>query len=190
MLRKSSFLAWILLAIFLSVASAEELALSAKQIQFHGIFGNRPGDETVYCLLGSGFIRTLRSGDEDRMINAWLAAHPDAEVVPVDAPLSSRQKPRGGLQYVWIRSGDDYLNVELIREGAFPGGVMVDPSEMLTALPPDTKRSVQVPKRLVSDEQYQAFRQRVVAAQEAARLEQKGVWSEQFKELRDEEDVR
>jgi hypothetical protein len=184
------FVRVMLFAIFASAAFSAEPVPIVGQLHFQGIFAWRAGGNTTYCLLGVGYLQALRSHDDNRVIGTWIAAHPKAEIVLVDTPLSGHTS-RGdvGLQYIWVRSGEDFLNVALIREGVFAGSVMIDPAEMFTGLPPNTggpPREV-VPRRLVSNEQYEAFKQRIADAEALAWKERKGIWSDEFKQYRQDD---
>ncbi|MGA3001891.1 MAG: hypothetical protein ABSE20_09195 [Acetobacteraceae bacterium] len=179
----------LMLAAFVFAACAAEPGVSVSQLHFRGFCASRLGDMTVYCLLGTGFL-ALRSHELDKVIKTWIADHPNAEIVPVDTPMRGGETKWGevALQYVWIRSGEDFLNVALVRAGVYAGGVMIDPAELLTAYPQYRGvPPVEVPQRLVSDEQYQAFRQRILDAEELAWKEREGIWSDEFKQYRDDE---
>lgn len=171
-----------------SGAVAAQEVFPASELTFDGPFANRDNDRgTLYCLLGAGFFRTPRSGEEDALIAAWLDAHPGASVIPVSTMGPTMQDGSGRMNYVWLVDDGDTLNVHLIRRGAFPGGVMEDHLTVarrmeamerenpIEGVPPSDYSGV---RRFVSDEAYDAFIARIVAAEEAAAAEHLGVWSE------------
>ena len=69
--------------------------------------------------------------------------------------------------------------MNLVREGAYAGSVMLDVVQAFgsrIASMKDEEKS----RRLVIDSLYEAFVDRVQAAQDAAKAEKKGVWSDEF----------
>ncbi|SAL67333.1 hypothetical protein AWB69_07713 [Caballeronia udeis] len=165
-----------------------ETSFSAEELHFKSIFAQRSGERALYCLLGNGFFVSPRSDGVDQKIGKWLVGHPEANVIIVDTlPTGGKL---GTINYVWIVSGDENLNVSLVRDGDFPGGVMADPVEYISALKAESGGSSSIkatPQRLVTEEQYQAFRQRIVEAEKLARSEKKGIWSDRSKALRGDE---
>src|SRR5579875_3535010 len=93
---------------FCSSACFAEPAFEAQQLHFKALLGARAGDNTVYCLMGLGFIRAPRTDDVDQVASAWLADHPLAVVTLVDSglvmgrPGSVMGRLGGSLQYIWI----------------------------------------------------------------------------------------
>lgn len=158
--------------LFLAGAAHAQEAFPVSELRFKIIFGSRAHDDAIYCLLGNGFFRTPESGEEDSIVKAFVAAHPLAQVVPVTMTVPT---PPHKMIYVWVEDGEDNLNITLVREGAFPGPVMLDAvGAGLAALVKDK------PYRLIADDRYEAFIERVKAAEEAAKRERKGVWSEEY----------
>ncbi|MEL7362732.1 MAG: hypothetical protein AAFN13_11725 [Bacteroidota bacterium] len=167
--------------LLLPVASAAQDSFPASELSFESIFATRDDDQnTIYSLLGAGFFRAPRSGQEDSLIVAWLAKHPEAVVTPVSTMGPTMQDGTGEMIYVWLTDGADTLNVHLIRHGAFPGGVMEDHLAVAQHMeeievPFEDSASIQ---RFVSDAEYEAFIAQVVAAEEQAASEELGLWSE------------
>jgi hypothetical protein len=99
-----------------------------------GIYASKPGDTTVYCLLGdSACLVPKDAGTADQFIAQWLQSHPSASVIPVSSatqtmPTSTKPGSPARLHevYIWITDGDDVLNVALVREGYYPGKTMID----------------------------------------------------------------
>jgi endonuclease YncB( thermonuclease family) len=107
--------------------------------------------------------------------------------------------------YVWIEDGAESLNVALVEEGIFAGGVMLDMVEsqrrLLEAMrdpklagnreqlekeiaaQPESDRV----KRLITDADYADRRKRIEAAEAKARDGKKGIWSDAMKEERQSE---
>ncbi len=162
-----------LILLLLTGAAHAQETFPVSQLRFNAIFASRPHGNAVYCLLGNGFFRTPQSGEEDSIIKAFLAAHTNAQVVPVTVTVPA--PPPRTMIYAWVEDGEANLNVTLVREGAFPGPVMRDAIDAgLAAVVKDK------PYRLIADDRYRAFIERVKAAEDAARREHKGVWSEAY----------
>jgi len=181
----------VLAAILVSTTCFAETSFDVKELHFKSIFAQRNGENTVYCLLGNGFFVAPRSNNVDQQISKWLAAHPDAHVIVVDTTPTGGKL--GTINYVWIESGGENLNVALVRNGGFRGGVMADPVEYISALraASDVASTIKAsPQRLVTKEEYEVFRQQIVDAEQMAKNEKKGIWSDQFKTLPDGEGPR
>jgi hypothetical protein len=98
----------------------------------------------------------------------------------------------------------------LIRKGAFPGGVMLDAVDFAKSrintpdrtafeegykfgekMTPNAPKPVdEPPRRIVTDDDYDAFVNRLRNAEDAAKKDQVGIWSEKFRELREEEGIQ
>lgn len=189
----------IALLLLVQVGSCARKPVPASDLRFDGVFARCTGDSlTVYCLLGTGFFRTMSSGAQDSLISKWLLVHPLATVTPV---TSIDMGPGfGRLVYVWIEDRDNNLNISLVRSGTFPGGVMMDAVEVAgqagespeqqaledgynSAVQPgqESRRAANTPPgRIVSDAQYAAFMRRVVSAELAAKANRLGIWSKEF----------
>jgi endonuclease YncB( thermonuclease family) len=189
-----------------SVCDAQE-SFPAHELKFQEHFATRSNDLNTYSLLGNNFFRALSAPTASEFIEQWLAAHPRATAIPVSKVNAARPEiaPRP-LVYVWIEDGTKSLNVALVEEGHFSAGVMLDMIEaqhqltetlqnpMLSnarasiekeiASTPEADR----PKRLVSDAEYAEHRERFVAAETKAKSEKKGIWSDEMKQYREDED--
>jgi hypothetical protein len=179
----------VVLTVLLSAVCFAEPMFEAKQLHFKSVLGSRAGDKTVYCLLGLGLFRTPRTDDVDQLVTAWLPNHPNAQVTLVDtAQVMGRPgsiMAGGSMQYVWVEDGDENLNVFLVREGALVAGVMADPASVMSSLKEPLEAWEKQPTRLVSDEKYAAFLKRVAEAEELAKRDKRGLWSEKYKRLMD-----
>jgi len=173
------------------------------ELSFTQFFAQRTGDNSTYCLLGNGFIRTIRSSEESAIISEWLQKHPEAKVIPVSILEEGTRVP---FIYIWIADGAEILNLELIRKGAFPGSVMLDAVhfDKLSKNSPDhahieaaydyAKKSNKIqpeiknvpPRRLIPDADYEAFLKKLQLAQEYAQKEKNGIWADKYKHLRAE----
>ena len=178
----------------------------ARELSFERYYGQRKQDPTTYILLGSGFIRPMTTDIQGDFIKEWVAAHPDALAVPICSErVTAPGRTPSSSVYIWIEDKEQSLNVDLIREGIFPGGVMGDlvaaEAQYLEELR-DPKRAAErvrvekdiaatpaedLPKRLVSDADFSARLKRIEEAEAAARKEKKGVWSDDKKEERETE---
>src|SRR5205807_232056 len=127
-----------------------------------------------------------------------LAAHANAMAIPVSKMNGARPEVAPSpFIYIWIEDGTDSLNVALIEEGLFAAGVMLDMTEAMQqtlerlrdARFSDTRAAIEKemastpkadrPKRLVSAADYARHKERFVAAEEKARREKKGIWSDE-----------
>jgi hypothetical protein len=186
------------------VFPAQELKFDARMARFASKAGN-PG---TYVLLGSGYLRTLSTPNENEFINHWLEVHPHAMATPISTCSGARAgTPPKRIVYVWIEDGAESLNVALIEEGIFVGGVMVDMVESQhrlleemrdpklagtreqlekeIAAQPESDRV----KRLISDADYAERRKRIEAAEAKARNGKKGIWSDAMKAERQAEEI-
>jgi hypothetical protein len=153
----------------------------ASEIAFDYIAGFRGGDESrEYLLLGTGFFRAPRSGDEDSLIVSWLAEHPKALATQVTEMGPWNEDNSSRLVYVWVTDGEHCLNEHLVRQGAFPGRVMMDcidafRDEDTTGMSDEGPVEI---RRLVPDAIYEAFIWRIIAAEAAAAVAGLGVWND------------
>lgn len=162
-----------------------------------GIFGRRKADPTVYGLLGNGFFLSPRSDQADALLTQWLSAHPQAQATPVSIIGEGTRRP---MVYLWLTDQDDHLALHLIKNGAYPGSVMLDavhfealsagsPQRALIQAGIDAAKQMSPkasepeekplpPRRLVPDAIYQGFLARLQAAQERAQANKLGVWGQ------------
>jgi hypothetical protein len=185
--------------------NAQDLRL-ANQLKFQDILASRQGDHRTYILLGSGWLRTIRSGDSGRFITRWLQEHPSATVQPVSHQFMTnrRWKRTDEMVYIWVEDGKTSLNVDLVRAGIFPGGVMMDMVDNLKGLNEvlkdpklaDTRAQVEkeraeapqdITERLMSEDDYGRHMQSVEFAEARARQEKLGIWSDAMKAERQAE---
>jgi hypothetical protein len=176
-------------------ASSPRSAFAASELKFRGIFAQRQADATVYCLLGNGFFLTPRSDQADALLTQWLSTHPQAQATPVSIMGEGTRRP---MVYLWLSDKDDHLALHLIRNGAYPGSVMLDAVhfEALSAGSPqramiqagidaakqmspqasEPEEKPLPPRRLVVEAVYQGFLARLQAAQDQAQASKVGVW--------------
>ena len=155
---------------------------------------------------GGGWIRTIRSGDPGQLVSKWLMEHPAATIQPISPMFitNTRTKETRQIVYVWIEDGDMSLNVDLVRAGVFPGGVMADMVDNLKGLnellkdPKLAGAKAQIEKeraetpqdrteRLVSENDYNRRMRSIEVAEAQARKEKLGIWSDSMKAEREEE---
>ena len=109
--------------------------------------------------------------------------------------------------YVWVEDGTMSLNVELVRAGIYPGGVMADMvdqssgsnellknSKLAEAKAMIEKERADAPQdrgeRLVSEDEYKSLMGRVEVAENQARSDKVGIWSDVIKAARESEGYR
>lgn len=170
--------------LFATTAAWPAQTFDASPLVFKNIFGSRPGFHTSYSIVGTGMFRAPRADELDAFVASWMKRHPRAVVTVVDqSRLGSKL---GEMDYIWINDGADSLNVDLVRQGLVPGGMMADGVDYLSAIKRVARQDMSGPddpKRLVSDESYLAFMKRIVAAEVAARADKVGLWSDKYREM-------
>jgi endonuclease YncB( thermonuclease family) len=92
------------------------------------------------------------------------------------------------LVFAWIDDGEQSVNISLIREGAFPGGVMFDAIDYFNQIKFHPNAD-EMPRRIVSNDRYDAFIKRVIPAENDAKAERRGIWSDKYKEIREQEGI-
>jgi len=203
MLRHITLIFQVVLVIFHGTAFGQD-AFPLSELTFKKFFAQRAGEKATYCLLGNGFFRTISSGEEDAVIPKWLGNHPNAKAVPVS--IISEGSKMGPIVYIWAVDGEENLNLSLVRNGVFPGSVMLDAvhfdklskgtrdranieagaeyARKLNPNLPEVKENP--PRRLIPDTSYESFLKELTKAQEVAQSQKSGIWSEKFKNLRGE----
>lgn len=174
-----------------------------NELKFKKFFGQRIGDNKIYCLLGNGFFRTVSSNEEDVIISDWLCNHPNAKAIPVSIVGEGSQMV---LVYIWAIDGTESLNLNLIKNGAFPDSVMLDAVhfQVLAKGSPDQENikagiayarklnpNLPIPKevpprRLIPDSTYNNFLKDLKNAQNIAQIQKSGIWSDKFINLHGE----
>jgi hypothetical protein len=192
------------LAFATSFAALPEEPNSARTLTFKHVLATRVGDRNhVYVLLGGGWLRGLQFGDTDGFITAWLKVHPHAtfQAISREGVTNARSNATGEWVYIWVEDDAASLNVDLVRAGYFPGAAMADMVDndkglLATLNDPklaDAKAQVlkeradnpqDLPRRLVPDEDYSRRMDRIIGAENAARIEKLGIWSEAMQEER------
>jgi endonuclease YncB( thermonuclease family) len=186
---------------------AQPASSPVSEMTVVGIYASKPGDTTVYCLLGgSACLVPKNAGTADHFIAQWLRSHPGASVTPVSSatqtmPISTKRGSPAKLRevYIWITDGDDILNVALVREGYYAGKSMIDMVESerrqnerakkiaaenhsagfadMMAKWRDSIPEEDRPRRLVSDSDYEDRMTEITNAEHTAQLAKKGIWS-------------
>lgn len=182
---------WIaILGVIVSVntmARAEE-NFDADSLVFKNVFCSRNGDKVSYSVVGTGAFRAPRVDTIETFMVSWLNRHPHATARIVEQ--STFGPKLGQIDYIWIEKGNESLNIDLVRQGIVPGGMMADGVEYLTLIK-DAMRldpgSPDFPKRVIDDHTYHAFMDKVVIAEAAARSDRVGLWSDDYREMMKQE---
>lgn len=141
-----------------------------SEIMWKGHFGGRKEEpHNIYCLMTQGALRAPTSDDYEKLIETWLGQHPNAEarVVYVLSP-SLTDFPDSKMKSVWVVDGEDILNIYLVRKGGCPAGTMLLNRGDKTSL---------------AREEYESFSKRVNEAEQLAKKEKLGIWSERSASL-------
>jgi hypothetical protein len=119
---------FVIVTICTSFACNSQGQSAAKEFVFQEIFATRKDDAREYILLGGGWLRPIQFGNPGQFISSWLVAHPAATVRLVSrmGMTNTVSKRTEEMVYIWVEDGEMSLNVELIRAGIFPSGVMAD----------------------------------------------------------------
>lgn len=99
----------------------------ARGLLWNGWLAEEPGNPgTVFSLLG--LEPADAAADAEAAIRTWLAAHPDAVVVPV-ARLRrlTAGEPDSMLVHVWVVDRDESLNLHLVASGRIDAAAMLSP---------------------------------------------------------------
>ncbi len=188
----------LLLLLIAASAHSAQAQFPLHDLTVDGIYATRSGDPAEYCLLGAKaclFRLPHNPWTEDSLIDSWRTAHPNAQVVPISeegTTLVRHGRPVRQV-YVWIEDGPDSLNVALIREGRYAATAMIDMVEVaqrtLDQVDADTRRQLEreraqvpaedQPHRLITDSDYAAKMQLVTQAEQDAKRDQKGLWSDE-----------
>jgi hypothetical protein len=179
-------------------AHSAQAPFPVRDLTVDGIYATRSGDPAEYCLLGARaclFRLPHNPWTEDSLMDSWRTAHPNAQVMSISeegTTLLRHGRPVRQV-YVWIEDGPDSLNVALIREGRYAATVMIDMVEVaqrtLDEADADARQQLEQeraqvsaenqPHRLITDSDYAAKMQLVMQAEQDAKRNQKGLWSDE-----------
>jgi hypothetical protein len=173
----------------------EEFPFNA--LVFQGASAYRPGENVEYFLVKRGFLRGASPDEEAAMIARWTSEHPHARLVPVSVLGERSPLP---MVYAWAVDGEDNLNLLLVRQGVYPALVMLDTPQFEQLLQRSKHTGYAqglaaqdragnptgIPsRRLVPASRYDDFMKKLVAAETAAQADMLGIWSDQFKPVRE-----
>jgi hypothetical protein len=203
---KLIMLALLVIAMTCNAQNLSQDVSVARELTFHQFFATRQGDPREYILLGGGWLFTVQSGNPGKFVSDWLAVHAAATIRPISRRFSTNTKSKitSEMVYIWVEDGNQSLNEEIIRAGMFPGAAMydmVDNQKGLERLLQDPrlaeakalteKQQAAAPQdraeRLIADGDYQALMRRIDAAEQVARKEKRGIWSDAMKQERQEQ---
>lgn len=198
MWRESAHWLWIFLAGSVGICDAGDL-IPVQALDVKGVYGTRPGDPTIYCLLGLGTCEVATDpGSADAFIGHWLADHRRAVAIPISAEIH-RPWLRGTVTarevFIWVEDGPDSLTLSLVRQGFYPASALRDmvswaqeaekTRERLSAVTatPIDKLAPAIPlanrpRRLISDTDYTDRMRQASAAEADAKRLQRGIWSD------------
>jgi len=142
--------------------------IPASRITWKGFIGHDGGDKIrMYSLRARGTVSLPGLGGNrypaslKQYIASWMAEHPKARVVPIEAyPFLSKTVAR---IYVWVVDGNENLNIHLVKEGFFRA------SGLLPIL-----RTADL---FISAQELAAFRKKISAAEIAAAKAKNGLWA-------------
>jgi hypothetical protein len=145
--------------------------IPASRITWKGHTGHAGNDKTrMYKLTARGSLSLPGLGAKrypaslEQRIAAWLAKHPKARALPIEAyPFFSNSVAR---VYIWVVDGTENLNIDLVREG------FINASSLLPIL-----RTADL---YISARELAAFRKEIKAAEIAAAKANKGIWADPY----------
>ena len=137
--------------------------VSASSITWKLHFGSRREEpHNMYILMAQGGFRAPTSDDFEILMRSWLKEHSDAEAfVFYKLSPALTDFPDSVMKCVWVVSGNENLNLYLVRKGALPAGTQL--------LNPGDETSVSQPS-------YEAFTKEAIASEELAKKEKLGIW--------------
>jgi endonuclease YncB( thermonuclease family) len=171
----------------------------AEDLYIGGISAHRRGDPDLYCLVGVDIcvagVPFVGPGNAVDFISNWLVAHPRATVIPisVESKKVSSARPPVHSTYIWIEDGKDSVNVSLVKEGFYRAQAMIDMVESSRnfmkmfddprlaagrAQIEKERAEEQAPQRLISDSDYADRMRRLAAAEQYAKQNKMGLWSD------------
>ena len=172
----------------------------AQDLYVSGIAAHRRSDPDLYCLAGGdacalGFPMLLGAGNDIDFAAKWIAAHPRATAIPISVESKKvfTARPPVHSTYIWIEDGKDSVNVSMVREGIYRAQAMIDMVDanrdfMKTFDDPrlesgraqilKERAEEQAPQRLISDDEYADRMKRLAAAEQDAKADKKGLWSD------------
>lgn len=208
-----SYIASIIMCLAAGLGHAET-ALNARDVRVQGIYVTRPHDTGVYCLLGGG--NCLIPGDAgiaDDFITQWWSHHPHARVVAISTERKElpANLPLRRETYVWLEDGAESVNVALVRNGFYSATAMsdmVETDERARAAMEDIYRrrtdpamrelvdkrralvpAANRPRRLISDLEYTAMKEKLKDAEAIARKEKLGIWDDARSQIPESPDL-
>jgi hypothetical protein len=140
---------------------AEEYKVS-RFIWRDGVGGRKGEPQTVYMLMSQGGLLAPKSSNFKGLVKAWIAKHPNANVVVVYT-LDGATEQSIKIKWVWVIDGDENLNIHLVRIGGCSA---------------DTMSLNKGDKAHVTKEKYGSFINKILEAESLAKKERLGIWSE------------
>ena len=175
-------------------------SFSAQDLYVSGTSAHRRGDPDLYCLAGGdacafGMPMLIGVGNDVDFVSKWMASHPRATVIPISAESKKvfSARPPVHSTYIWIEDGHDSVNLSLVREGLYRAQAMIDMvdanrnfMEMFDdprlasgrARILKEKAEEEAAQRLISDSDYADRMKHVAAAEQEAKQNKKGLWSD------------
>jgi endonuclease YncB( thermonuclease family) len=172
----------------------------AHDLYLSGIAAHRVGDPDVYCLVGqdvcaNGMSILVGVGNDVEFVTKWMTMHPHATATPISVQSKKilLARPAVHSTYIWIEDGKDSVNVSLVKEGFYRAQAMIDMVEsgrnfmkmfddprLATGRAEIEKERAdeQAPQRLISDTDYADRMKRLAAAEQDAKQNKRGLWSD------------
>jgi hypothetical protein len=188
----------LLLLLIAASAQSAEAPFPLRDLTVDGIYATRSDDPAEYCLLGARACQLRLPHNpwtQDSLIDSWRAAHPNARVISISEEGTTLLRHGHPVRqvYVWIEDGPDSLNVALMREGRYAATTMIDMVEVaqrtLDEVDADTRQQLEQeraqvsaenqPHRLITDSDYATKMQLVMQAEQDAKRDKKGLWSDE-----------
>jgi hypothetical protein len=138
---------------------------------------NSKNPAIFYSLLSTGYFKPQIGADFSDVKKAWIAEHPKAMVRPVLTRGQFNDRiPGSRFIFIWILDGDDVLNVYLVRHGCVAAAQMFSLSDQDMRRVRDNLRMPK-DKLQISQEEYDKVKNRMVAAENLAKSQRLGIWS-------------
>jgi endonuclease YncB( thermonuclease family) len=172
----------------------------ARDLYVSGISAHRLSDPDIYCLVGqdvcaNGMSILVGVGNSVEFVAKWLATHPHATATPISVQSKKilLARPAVHSTYIWIEEGKDSVNASLVEEGFYRAQAMIDmveSSDNFMKMFDDPRLAIgraqiekeraeeQAPQRLISDSDYADRMKRLAAAEQDAKQNKRGLWSD------------
>jgi hypothetical protein len=186
-MKNKTIIAIIFIFVIIQLCFSQTQKVLLNELSFKSIFATSKNDSLhIYCLLGTGFLKTPHSDNSDSLITDWINKNQEALVIPISTfgPTETEKEEKNWLfTYCWLVAKYDTINNFLIRNGCYPGGTMMRP-ETWEEMSEEQKNyyiehKIDKPDIIVhiNKKKYEDFIEQIKIAQKYAEKNKLGIWS-------------